>query len=178
MRYLVGLFCFSFLLITCGTPDVYKISHYYKKEIQDTILTNIIVNIYKVPRGVPKVDKYNSDYRELYLNQVDKFEFLHYFIDQEEVHYFYLIRPARNSGNLKRGVAGKYKVDKDYNLLEFEELYNTPMLETELIKSRGEELWADLMYFKNVDRYLLNKDYIEFPGDRVKYDKTLKEWVY
>lgn len=178
MKYFSFLLGFFILLSACSPTDKYHISHYYNDEVRDTILTNIIVNIYKVPRGVSKADKHKPEFRKLYISQVGNFEFLRYFIDSDGVHYFYLMRPARSAGDLRRGVAGKYRMDEQYNLLEFEEIYNTPMLEADLVKSRGEELWADLMYFKNVDRYLRNEEYIEFPNSRVKYDKVLKEWVY
>ena len=178
MKYIFSFSLVLFLIFSCNQAEKYDINDHFEDNIQDTILTNIIIEIYKVPRGVHKSEKRDPKHRSLYVSQIDKFQFLKYHVDEDGFHYFYILRPARNADNLKRGVAGRYKIDKGYNLLEFEEIFNTPMLESELVKSRGEDLWADLMYFKNVDRYISNKDYIEFPNENAKYDKNLKEWVY
>ncbi len=166
-------------LISCNSNSKYDIATYYEQEAQDTILTNIVTYIYKVPRGVPKERKHYNEYRHLYVKIIKDFEFLNYYIDpSDSTHYFYMIRPARNAHGHKRGVGGKYKVDQDFNLLDFEEIFNTPMMSVEEIKEKGTYLWDDLMYYKNVDRYFLNKSFIEFPDERVRYDKETKEWTY
>ena len=170
----VVLMCFS-----CQKKDPYAVDRYFSKPDQDTLMTNIITNIYKVPRGVnPKV-KHKLEYRNLYVSQIDKFKFVNYHIDPEDsLHYFFLIRPARNIHDHKRGVFGKYKLDKDLNLLMFEEVANTPMMPEEEILEKGSYLWKDLIYFKDLGRFFLNKAYVEFPDERTRYDKTKKEWTY
>jgi hypothetical protein len=175
----VLLACLGALVCSCGkSRDVYDVNTYFDQASQDTIMANIITYIYKVPRGVRKENKHLPEYRHLYVQQIPEFEFVHYFIDLDSTHYFYLIRPARNVHNHKRGTAGKYKIGPNLELLHFQEILNTPMLPVEEIREKGEYLWADLMHFKHVDRYFLNKDYIEFPDDRARYDTTLKEWTY
>lgn len=169
----------SLFLSSCNeSKKEQQIGYYFDKSTQDTLLTNIVTYIYKVPRGVNKKNKFDLEYRQLYVGQIKYFEFLNYFIDQDSIHYFHLIRPARNEKGHKRGVLGKFKLGDNFNLVEFEEIANTPMLPVEEIKEKGEFLWKDLMYYKNLDRYFLNKGYIEFPDDRARYDKTKNEWTY
>jgi hypothetical protein len=173
------LFCLSALAGSCGkSGDIYDVNTYFSQAAQDTIMANIITYIYKVPRGVRKENKHQPEYRHLYVQQIPEFDFVHYFIDHDSTHYFYLIRPARNVQSHKRGAAGKYKIGPNLELLHFQEIFNTPMLPVEEIREKGKYLWADLMHFKHVDRYFLNKDYIEFPDERARYDTTLKEWTY
>jgi hypothetical protein len=182
MKYIVlGVLLSATILFlsSCDeTKKEHQISHYFDKSAQDTLLTNIVTFIYKVPRGVNPKNKFDIEYRKLYVDQIKNFEFLNYFIDQDSTHYFQLIRPARNEKGYKRGVLGKFKLGNDFNLIDFEEIANTPMLPVEEIKEKGEFLWKDLMYYKNLDRYFLNKGYIEFPDDRARYDKTKNEWTY
>jgi hypothetical protein len=168
------------LSIGCNTgKQKHDIGSFYKKQVQDTLMTNIITYIYKVPRGADPKRKHDLEYRQLYVNQIDLFKFVKYHIDTEDsTHYFYLIRPARNEKGFKRGVLGKYKIDGSYNLLDFEEIANTPMIPEEEILENGEYLWKDLIHLGNVDRYFLNKKYIEFPDERARYDKNTNQWTY
>lgn len=171
----------SFLLVgisACSKADKHHIDHYYSKSEQDTLMANIVTHIYKVPRGVRKQDKHDPKYRHLYLGEINKFEFVNYLVDEDSTHFFFLIRPARNAHGHKRGVGGKYKLGEDMTLLDFEEIFNTPMMPEEEIREKGRYLWADIVRFKHVDRYFLNKPYIEFPDERTRYDKAKKEWTY
>jgi len=176
----IVVFIFVVLLsVSCHQKDSHSIDVYFSKPDQDTLMTNIITNIYKVPRGVNPKDKHSLEYRSLYVSQIDKFQFVNYYIDPvDSMHYFFLIRPARNVHGHKRGVFGKFKLEKDLKLTKFEELANTPMMAEEEILEKGNYLWDDLMYFKNLDRFFLNKAYVEFPDDRTRYDLLKKEWTY
>ena len=170
-------------LVVIGSCDSftskYAIDGYYSHEQQDTLMTNIITYIYKVPKGADPKRKHDIEYRKLYVSQIPDFEFVYYHVEpSDSTHYFYLIRPARNTKGYKRGVLGKYKVSDNLEFTQFEEIANTPMLPVNEIKERGKYLWEDLMYYNNVDRYFENKEYIEFPDNRVRYDKTSYEWTY
>ncbi|HMQ06984.1 MAG TPA: hypothetical protein PKC30_06755 [Saprospiraceae bacterium] len=173
-------FFFAFLIMACQTPDSFEFSHHVPdKEQRDSILTDIVIYIYKVPRGVRKENKFNPEYRHLYENESGKFNMIKYHIDNEGIHSFFLIRPVRSHlAEHRRGVFGRFSLDDQMKIRNFEELANTPRLTEEEIIEKGNYLWQDLMYFKNLDRYFLNKDYIEFPDDRVRYDSQNKEWTY
>ncbi len=169
-----------FVLFGCSSGPNYRFTDYVQsKEERDSILTDIVIHIYKVPRGVRNVDKFNPDHRHLYEKEMERFKMVHYFVDEDDFHYFFLIRPVRSHlAEHRRGVFGKYKVDENLRLTEFEELANTPRLTEKEILEKGKYLWDDLMHFKNLNRYVLNKSYIEFPDERVRYDKSLMEWTY
>jgi hypothetical protein len=176
--YLILLLSVSLACNTSQRKD--DISIYYNKPTQDTILANIITYVYKVPRGADPARKHDLEYRKLYVDQLPNFKFIKYFIDVEDdsTHYFYLIRPARNTQGYKRGILGKYKIDNSLRLHDFEEIANTPMITEVEVVENGEYLWNDLMHFGNVDRYILNKKFIEFPDGRAVYDKVKNRWTY
>ncbi|PRY89849.1 hypothetical protein [Mongoliibacter ruber] len=161
------------------TQQKYNVENFYSQSEQDTIMANIITHIYKVPRGADPKRKHDLEYRSLYVSQIPEFEFVYFHIEPEDsLHFFYLIRPARNEKGHKRGVLGKFKVDENLKLVDFEETAVTPMMAKEEILEKGEFLWEDLMYYKNVDRYYLNKQFVEFPDERTRYDKSKHEWTY
>ncbi len=166
------------LIVSCNKKNRYDIDHYISEELQDSLLTDIVIYTYKVPRGVSKNDKFNPEYRYLYKNELSKFELLYYHIDIDSTHYFLMIRPVRHALDHKRGVAGQFKLTSDFKIYGFKEIFNTPMLPEETIRERAEYLWRDLMYYKNIERYYLNMDYVEFPNAECTYDTTLHEWVY
>ncbi len=174
---------FLFLLIgiagylTSCADQKYDINQYYDTASQDTLMTNIIISSYKTPRGVRKEDRFNPEFRDLYVKQLPLFDFIFFHVDDAGVHYFYMLRPARNVDNRKRGVGGRFRTNENLELIDFEELFVTPMIPEEDVQTRGKYLWDDLMHFGHVDRYLLNMDYVEFPNKGVRYDMELKEWL-
>ncbi|WP_194776683.1 hypothetical protein [Pararhodonellum marinum] len=179
MRNFLFVVMAVFVFASCEKRDKYDVDQYFSKAEQDTIMTNIVTYIYKVPRGVDPKNKHDLAYRKLYVSQINQFEFVNYHIDAvDSIHYFFLIRPARNVHNHKRGVLGKYKLGKELQLLDFEEIANTPMLAVDEIREKGAYLWEDLMYFGNLDRFYLNKAYVEFPDERTRYDFDKKVWTY
>ncbi|MCC5928299.1 MAG: hypothetical protein JJU28_03545 [Cyclobacteriaceae bacterium] len=156
----------------------YDISNYFNKSEQDTLMANIVTYIYKVPKGVRKEERFYQVYRPLYVKQIDQFKWMYYHIDENDEHFFYVIRPARNVKGYKRGVAGSFRLNDNFELTEFREIMNTPMQPEEEIMKKSLYLWQDLMYYKSVDRYILNRDFIEFPNESCQYDFLKKEWRY
>ncbi|TVP45830.1 MAG: hypothetical protein EA341_14825 [Mongoliibacter sp.] len=182
MRFIILTISVLSVLIFTSCKDQEKkfnIENFYGQSEQDTLMANIITHIYKVPRGADPKRKHDLEYRSLYVSQIPLFEFIHFHIEPEDsLHFFYLIRPARNERGYKRGVLGQFKVDENFKLLDFKEVAVTPMLPREEILEKGDYLWKDLMYYKHVDRYYLNKEFVEFPDERTRYDKTKHEWTY
>jgi hypothetical protein len=168
------------LVLACDAnkKNPYDISNYFDKSSQDTLMANVITYIYKVPKGVRKENKFNAEYRQLYVKQIEQFKWVHYYVDDNHQHFFYLIRPARNVKGYKRGVAGSFRLNDNLELDDFREILNTPMQPEEEIIQKSDYLWQDLMYFKHVERYLHNREFIEFPGEGCQYDFEKKEWRY
>lgn len=182
---IIRVLCFLLPVMTipaaCDLPsrNPYSIQKFYSAAEQDSLMTRIMVYIYNVPAGVGKPNKHDRAYRGIYARKLPEFEWVYYHIDPaDSTHYFFLIRPVRNPAGNKRGVGGSFKLGGDLALLEFREIFNTPMLPPDTIRARGKYLWDDLLHYKHTDRYFLNKDYIEFPNENCAYDFVLKEWRY
>lgn len=165
-------------LLCCKTSTEYKIDIYFDKESQDSLLVNMVTYIGRKPRTADFETRHDPVHRRFYILQANEFKFHYYHVSPDSIHYYYLIRPARSTTGNLRGVGGRFKIRQDLSLYEFEELFNTPVLPEEELITRGRSLFMEMIYSGNVDKYLENKDYIEWPDERLKYDKIKNEWRY
>lgn len=161
-----------------GKNDEYGIERYFDQEARDTLLVNMVTYIGKKPRLADFETRHNQEHRIFYTLQARDFRFQYYYISDDSVHYYYLIRPARSTAGDLRGVGGRFRVRHDLSLFEFEETFNTPVLPEESLVVRGKSLFIEMINTGNVDRYLKNKNYVEWPDDRLKYDRSKNEWRY
>jgi len=156
--------------------DKYAIDHYFDKAEQDSLLTNIITYIYiKAPQATDTT-RFQPQFRKFYTSVLPKFSIEKYYVSQDSIHYYFVVRPV---GNLayKRGVIGKFRMGKDMKPVDFEEVVNTPHLDERVVKERGEFLFKELIKNGNLDKYLTMKHYVEWPDAHLTYDKKLNEWV-
>ena len=105
---------------------------------------------------------------------------MRFFKDEKSRYYFYLLRPARNINDYKRGVAGMFTLDKNGEINFFREFFVTKMIpETEDVNF-GKLIFNDLIKNKGSIPPMtsLREDFIEFPGMMSHYDTTMHEWTY
>jgi hypothetical protein len=155
-----------------------KISKYFTKSEQDTLLTNIITYVYVKAPYATNSNRFDAQFREFYRQSLPKFSFQNYYVAPDDTHYFFLIRPVGNSSKFKRGVLGKFRLKKDSLMpTQFEEIVNTPHLEEKTVVERGKFLFQELIKSGNLNKYIAMKHYIEWPDERLVYDKKINEWV-
>ncbi|MBA3900863.1 MAG: hypothetical protein H0X62_11755 [Bacteroidetes bacterium] len=158
--------------------NIYEVEQHYSKQEKDSLLTDLITYIYKKPKGADYETRFEPKYRNWFVQALPLFEFSYYHISEDSTHYYYVIRPARSPKGNTRGVGGKYNLDKNGQITDFEEIFNTPILPVEQLKGRGKHLFEEMIRNNNVEIYAGNPDYIEWPDDRLKYDKEKNEWRY
>lgn len=180
---IIGLFCL--LLIGAGAggchgqQDPYAVAHYYSPDKQDTLLVNMITYIYRKPSPADHQTRHDPRYRRYYVGELPNFEIDRYFIASDSTHYYFLIRPARHPQGDRRGVGGRFRLAQDTRIYDFEEIYNTPILPEEEIRKRGRLVFKEMVENKgNIDRYVDDKGLVEWPDDRLRYDRQKKEWRY
>ncbi|HEU5289057.1 MAG TPA: hypothetical protein VFU05_00345 [Cyclobacteriaceae bacterium] len=176
MKKSIVVFCLCGLfLLSC--KDKYEVKSYYTQAEQDTLLTNIITYVYSRPTYADWQSRFELKYRKYYVSHIKDFQFQHYFIDEDSTHYFYLIRPARGPEGNIRGVGGSFKMDRDGKITSFKEVFNTPIATQEQLNTRGVELFKWMVLHGNIDDYLKNPDYIEWPNQMTYYDTIQHEWL-
>ena len=168
------LFCLVFLL-SCKRK--YEVKEYYSQAEQDTLLADIITYVYNKPGYSDWQTRFLPKYRKYYVSHLKDFQFHRYFIDENNTHHFYLIRPARGPQGNIRGVGGTFKRDQEGKIYAFKELFNTPIATREQLEIRGAELFKWMIVNGNVNAYLKNPDYIEWPDNMTYYDTIQHEWL-
>ncbi len=178
MRQLIALTGIIFLLTTCKNESMYDISSYHDQDTIDTLLVNLVTLVGVKPKAANWETRLLPEHRPYYINHAKQFSFDRYYISHEGIHYFFMVRPARHPKGNQRGVGGKFRLTEDLQIYELEELFNTPVMPYEEIVLKGREIFAEMLATGNVERFLKNKDYIEWPDERLKYDKIKNEWRY
>ena len=173
----ISLALLAFILTVFWPKESYHIDHYVAKEKQDTLMTNIVTYMGVKPRRADWQTRLDPQYRSFYTEQAKEYSFYRYFVDENDMHYFYIIRPARHPLGNRRAVGGKYTLDEQMNLLFYEEVFVTQVLEEEYLKEIADDLFTAFINNK-FEKYFTNRLIIEWPDDRLKYDTLKKEWRY
>lgn len=149
----------------------------FNKPQQDSLLTNIVTYVYiNAPESTDST-KWQPKFRSFYEKNLYKFTMEEYAIAPNGWHYFFMIRPV-GSSEKRRGVIGKFHL-KPGTLMptDFEEVVNTPHLNNDEVKERGEFLFNMLVKNDNLDKYLGMKHYVEWPDSTLVYDRNMNKWV-
>ncbi|MFN3841063.1 MAG: hypothetical protein ACK4RF_10195 [Cyclobacteriaceae bacterium] len=166
---------FSLMLFSCR--DKHDPDYYVNAQQRDSLLTDIITYIYVRPTGAAWDTRFNAQFRKFYVNSLPKFKLEKLYRDQSGLYYFFLIRPARSAEGSLRGVGGKFKMDAQGRITSFEEVYNTPVGALTELRKKGSELFTHMTKHGNVDAYLLNDEYLEWPNAWTYYDTIRHEWL-
>jgi hypothetical protein len=164
-------------VVFTSCKDKYEVSSYRSNSETDSLLTDIITYIYVRPTYSNTQTRFEPRFRKYYIDQLSKFRFEKYFIGDNGIHYYYLIRPARSPQGNQRGVGGTFKVDEHGKIYSFREIFNTPVATLPELQQRGEELFKRMIKQGNVDDYLKHPDYIEWPDKITYYDTIQYEWL-
>ncbi|MFN3918104.1 MAG: hypothetical protein ACK4K0_10215 [Flavobacteriales bacterium] len=157
----------------------YQINNFYNQQEKDTLLVDLVSYIYRKPAIATWQTKLNPEFRSYFIKNAADFNIVYYHISEDSTHYYYLLRPARDpEGKQKRGVGGMFKRNGAGDIIDFEELFNTPIHPEAKLKEIGFVLFEEIISNKSIDRYLNNKEHIEWPDGRLFYSKEKKEWRY
>ncbi|TVQ92040.1 MAG: hypothetical protein EA393_04115 [Bacteroidetes bacterium] len=157
--------------------DRFHIDRYIPKEEQDTLLVNIVTLMGVKPRNTNYITRHEPRYRNFYIQQARDFYIYRYYVDENELHYFYIIRPARHPFGNRRAIGGKYRLGVNLELQNYQEVFVTQILQEEYLREIADDLFIALTE-GNIEKYLDNRLIIEWPDDRLKYDKEKQEWRY
>lgn len=177
---IVMIFALGAILFTLNpfsSGNIYHVDRYVGKDLQDTLLTNVVTYMGVKPRYADFASRHEEQYRKFYVEQSKDYLFYKYFVAQDDRHYFYVIRPARHALGNRRAIGGWMKVDEKMNILEYSEVFVTHVMEEDTLKKIAPELFGMLIN-NNIQDLNHKHKRIEWPDDRLKYDSVKKEWRY
>ncbi len=177
---LILVYIFILLLsLGCDKKPKYNLLEYYSQNEVDTLMTNILTYVAKKPKTADWKTRHEPRFRKYYIQQVPQFQMKYFHITEDSIQYYYMIRPARsNNKGTKRGAGGKFVTGSNLEISDFEEIFNTPVMATDSLEIIGEKLFSEMVEKGNIDQFINNKKLVEWPDERLKYDKTINEWVY
>lgn len=165
--------------VVAEETNKHPVSAHYTENEKDTLLVDLASYIYRKPASATWETKLDPKFRNYYIRNTAKFKIIYYHIDEDNTHYYYLSRPARDhEGKQRRGVGGMFKRNEKNEIVDFEEVFNTPIHPEEKLKEIGLTLFEEMIAHRNVDNYLTDQNLIEWPDGRLFYSKEKKEWRY
>ena len=173
MKYLAVIIVFA-VFASCSTKDKYDIARYYDLHQQDSVLTSVVTYLFAAPPYTQMKDRFKPEHREFYSTVAQKFSILKYYVAKNGTHYFYILRPSSHISE-KRGVGGYFKMDKNFQLKDFHEVFVTPTLSEGDIKDRCAFLF-DEMVKGRIDKFIPMETYVQWPNKVSYYDTITYEW--
>jgi len=158
--------------------EVYPVEDMVPGDLKDTLLANMITFIYKRPTTAINRDRTDPQFRAYYVDKLPMFQYVHHYMDTDSTHWFYLIRPARSVQGDKRGVGGRFRTNASLEMVEFEEIFNTPIMDEGMLREKGRILFDEMVATGGVDAFLEDRTLIEWPDGRLFYSKEKREWRY
>ncbi len=143
----------------------------------DTLLADIITYVYVRPTGADWNTRFNPEFRPYYVKNIPNFKFDKLYRDKSGAYYFFMIRPARSASGTIRGVGGKFTLGEEGRITSFTEVFNTPVGDISEVRKKGYRLYEHMIAKGNVDEYLLNEEYLEWPNAWTYYDTLRHEWL-
>ncbi len=156
----------------------YSLDQYFSGPERDTLLTNMVTYIYRRPAKATVENRTHPRYRQYYIRSAAEFEYVYHAKNNDGVHYYYLIRPARNLERNFRGVGGRFTTNENLELVTFEEVFNTTIMDKQSLREKGLLLFEEMVETGNVDRYLSDQNLVEWPDHRLHYNTERREWRY
>lgn len=173
--------CSLILFFSCTssspTHEDAALDTYFTKEAQDSLMADLATYLYVRPQGVRRMEQFDIKHRAYYIKNSSKFEIDKLYQENDSSYYFFILRPARHAKFNQRGVGGIFTY-KQGKIVDFEEIYNTPVMEKEAVLLKGRALFQAMLKDKTIEKYIGNKEYLEWPDGRSRYDKSIYEWVY
>lgn len=156
----------------------YSPSLHFSGSDKDSLLADMVTYIFRRPAKATSDSRTNPEFRAYYVRSANRFEWVYHHLAGDGYHYFYVIRPARTLEANYRGVGGRFIRNEQNGFIEFEEIFNTTIMERDLLRRKGLFLFEELINTGAVNQFANDRTIIEWPDHRLYYDKQHREWKY
>jgi len=167
----------ALITILLWPKDPYHVNRHIPKANQDSLLVDVVTYMGVKPRTANWENRTEPIFRKYYIHHAQEYSFHKYFIDENQTHFFYMIRPARHIDGNRRGVGGFLKLDENFQITDYEEIFITKVFDEDYLKQIADDLFMALIN-NDLESYLKNREMIEWPDGRLKYHRQKREWRY
>lgn len=181
MKYYGLLFIFLAFSSCKKEPVNIDPETYLSAEAQEDLKYSIIRYADHLPKKANHQTKFDSVFDEEYKRRATTSKLLFYYIDKKtNAHYFALAKIAPSIKEKRVVVAGKLELDKEGNILTYEENFRTWKMEEPELIAKTSELFTKYIEGEDLTPfYTANSNgefYIEFPDQNTYYDKEARLW--
>lgn len=148
--------------------------------LRDSVMLQLMPYLAELPKYATYQTRFEPRFTPYYKKVMPVFFSWNKLYKAEDGYYYYLLYKKSNSLYEKKiALGGRFKLDAQYKVSDFEEIFNTPKMKLEELAEKSSLLF-DTMIKTNggVGEYALNPEYIEFPDSRCYFDKELKYWRF
>ncbi|PWJ44196.1 hypothetical protein [Sediminitomix flava] len=173
-----SIILFIFACAYDQTPST-NVDDYITTVQQDTLQFQLALYIAKKPKRKDPKKFYDENFHSYYQQRGKDYEFLHYWIDNEHVHHFSLLKKEYKSlHNKHRAIAGRFTLNDQNSIENFDYYYWSPAIQPEDARKVANDVFDEILKEKSVKKLYGRKDLIDFPNKDTFYDAPQRKWVY
>lgn len=170
----------AFLFFLTGCKKSYTPGDHLSEKEQYNLQWKIIRYLGRAPDGLTFKERFYKAYDAHYEEQMGLHR-LDALYEKDGTFYFLISRRAPSIQEKRVTTGGRIKLDRDGNLIEYEEVFRTwKMPEADLAK-KGIFLFDKMVKGEPLEPYLTKnswpEEYIEFPDDVTYFDKASRQWL-
>jgi hypothetical protein len=170
---------FLLVAITSCSKNQDQPEQFFSPEQQSQVLKQVVHYSSKLPPNATHTNKFDTAFDWYYNAAAKECDIRKLKLNKDSTFYFLITRKARSIWPAREGIGGKLKVNRNFQLEDYEETFRTWKMTEDSLNNRAFELFDKMVQGKDLTPYYSkNKGdrYIEFPDDRWYFNKQEKKW--
>jgi len=166
----------SLLIIwSCNNIQEFNCEKYLSNaKAKDSVTIDILRFV--IPTGEFSAgSRYSDSLRKDIRERLHFFSLIYYVPTSDGSYYFLISKKAPSIKNEVIGVGGHYKM-KNKNIVEFVEVFHTPKMNEDDLRKKGQVLFQEMIKEGNINKYISNRNLVEFPDHQTYYDTETNAW--
>jgi hypothetical protein len=177
---LKSLPAFALLLsFACSKSNPYSPDEYLSKEDQAALIRQSVHYSVKLPPNSTNETKFNGEFDWYYDVAAKEYDLRELYPADDNSYYFLMTRQARSIWPAREAIGGKLIVNKNNNLVDYDESFRTWKMTEDSLNERAFFLFDLMVKGEDLNPYqskFKGDRYIEFPDDRYYYNTTENKW--
>lgn len=172
------IICLSLFIVSCTTS--YDAKENLSEDAYTKELARIAPYVIKKPDEFGYKDRFNKENQAFYTKfiQLTNGKLSYYSVKDTANLFFFEHRDLTSLYEHYRGLGGYYKTTKEGEIVFMNILYHTPRLTRAEMDERGKLLFMEMVKEGNVNKYLVDKNYIDTPNADFFYNTKTNRWDY
>jgi hypothetical protein len=147
--------------------------------LRDSVMLQLMPYLAELPKYANYQNRFDDQFKPHYKKVMPVFFQWIKLYKAEDGYYYYLFYKKSNSLYEKKiAIGGKFKLDAQNKVTDFEDVFNTPKLKLDELAEKSSALFDEMIKTGGLGKYTLNAEYVEFPDQRCFFDKKLKYWRF